>query len=40
MANSGVTQLPINGSTPSQVVLYARGATVRFSYILVVESAP
>jgi hypothetical protein len=40
MANSGATQLPINGSTPSQVVLYARGATVRFSYILVVGSMP
>jgi hypothetical protein len=36
MANSGAIQLPINGSTPSQVVLYARGATVRFSYILIV----
>jgi hypothetical protein len=37
MANSGAIQLPINGSTPSQAVLDARGATVRFSYILVVE---
>jgi hypothetical protein len=36
MANSGAIQLPINGSTPSQIVLYARGATVRFSYILAV----
>jgi hypothetical protein len=36
MANSGGLQLPINGSSPSQVVLYARGAIVRFSYILVV----
>jgi hypothetical protein len=36
MANSGVAQLMIDGSTPSEVVLYARGATVRFSYILVV----
>ena len=39
-ANSGAIQLPIKGSTPSQAVLYARGATVRFSYILVVESSP
>ncbi len=37
MADSGAIQLPINGSTPTQAVLYARGATVRFSYILVVE---
>jgi hypothetical protein len=36
MANSGVAQLRISGSTPTQAVLYARGATVRFSYILVV----
>lgn len=36
MANQGATQLGINGSTPSQAVLYARGATVRFSYIMVV----
>jgi hypothetical protein len=35
-ANSGAIQLTTDGSTPSQVVLYARGATVRFSYILVI----
>src|SRR5262249_1666748 len=36
MANSGATQLPADGNMPTNVVLYARGATVRFSYILVV----
>jgi hypothetical protein len=36
MANSGGIQLSINASTPDHVVLYARGATVRFQYILVV----
>jgi hypothetical protein len=36
MANSGATQLATDGTTPTNVVLYARGATVRFSYILVV----
>lgn len=35
-AESGATQLQTDGSTPTQVVLYARGATVRFSYILAV----
>ncbi len=36
MANSGAIQLATDGSTPTNAVLYARGATVRFSYILVV----
>lgn len=36
MANSGAIQLSTDGSTPTNAVLYARGATVRFSYILVV----
>ncbi len=36
MANSGAIQLTTDGTTPTNVVLYARGATVRFSYILVV----
>jgi hypothetical protein len=36
MANSGGIQLAINGSTPSIALLYARSATVRFQYILVV----
>jgi hypothetical protein len=35
-ANSGAIQLTTDGNTPTQAVLYARGATVRFSYILVV----
>lgn len=37
MANSGATQLATDGNTPTNVVLYARGATVRFSYIMVVQ---
>lgn len=36
MANSGAIQLPTDGSVPTEAVLYARGATVRFSYILIV----
>jgi hypothetical protein len=36
MANSGAIQLATDGDTPTNAVLYARGATVRFSYILVV----
>lgn len=36
MAESGVIQLSTDGTTPTHAVLYARGATVRFSYILVV----
>jgi hypothetical protein len=36
MSESGAIQLPTDGNTPTQAVLYARGATVRFSYILVV----
>jgi len=36
MANSDAAQLSTDGSTPTNVVLYARGTTVRFSYILVV----
>jgi hypothetical protein len=36
MAASGATQLSTDGTTPTNVVLYARGATVRFSYILAV----
>jgi hypothetical protein len=36
MDNSGALQLASDGSTPTQAVLYARGATVRFSYILVI----
>jgi hypothetical protein len=35
-ANSGAIQLATDGNTPNQISLYARGATVRFSYILVV----
>lgn len=35
-ANSGAIQLTTDGNTPNQISLYARGATVRFSYILVV----
>lgn len=35
-ANSGAIQLTTDGNTPNQIILYARGATVRFSYILVV----
>jgi hypothetical protein len=35
-ANSGAIQLRTDGNTPNQFSLYARGATVRFSYILVV----
>jgi hypothetical protein len=34
--NSGATQLATDGSVPTQVVLFARGATIRFSYVLVV----
>lgn len=40
MAESGAIQLPTDGTTPTQAVLYARGATVRFSYILVVGGMP
>jgi hypothetical protein len=36
MAESGASELMTDGSTPTNVVLYARGATVRFSYILAV----
>lgn len=36
MAESGAIQLSTDGTTPTTAVLYARGATVRFSYILVV----
>jgi len=36
MANSGATQMTTDGTSPTNVVLYARGATVRFQYILVV----
>ena len=35
-ANSGAIQLATDGNNPNQISLYARGATVRFSYILVV----
>jgi hypothetical protein len=35
-ANSGAIQLTTDGNTPNQISLYARGATVRFSYILAV----
>ena len=34
--NSGAIQLGTDGSVPTQAVLIARGATVRFSYLLVV----
>lgn len=40
MAESGAIQLPTDGTTPTAAVLYARGATVRFSYILVVGGMP
>jgi hypothetical protein len=40
MAESGAVQLTTDGTTPTQAVLYARGATVRFSYILVVGGMP
>lgn len=40
MAERGAVQLSTDGTTPTAAVLYARGATVRFSYILVVESPP
>jgi hypothetical protein len=36
MAERGAVQLSTDGTTPTAAVLYARGATVRFSYILVV----
>jgi len=36
MSESGASQLTTDGTTPTNVVLYARGATVRFSYILAV----
>lgn len=36
MDNSGAIQLASDGSAPTQVTLYARGATVRFAYLLVV----
>jgi hypothetical protein len=35
-ANSGAIQGPTDGNTPNQISIYARGATVRFSYILIV----
>ena len=35
-ANQGAVRLTIPGDAPTQAVLYARGATVRFSYILVI----
>jgi hypothetical protein len=34
--DSGGTMLPTDGNTPTNAELYARGATVRFQYILVV----
>lgn len=39
-ANSGAIQATTDGNTPNQISLYARGATVRFSYILVVGGMP
>jgi hypothetical protein len=36
MTESGAIQLPTDGSSPTNAVIYARGATIRFSYILVV----
>jgi len=40
MPERGAVQLQTDGNTPTQAVLYARGATVRFSYILVVGGMP
>lgn len=40
MAEQGAVELSTDGMTPTSAVLYARGATVRLSYILVVESKP